>query len=205
MKHAHHLSAPNTLQPGHYLFWQHCTYQVVALDPDNALLLHVQPFPEGPGTELSLLDLLAIPRTSPAAPLFAPTLKALHQQIEEQYGNALGATTHDLPNSFVLKARIITNVVEMVRRLVSEGEQRAKGRGEGISRKQAICRALLAVNKTTIRIRACELLLNERLLKRDKIGLSRPFLSHGEVSHVLYRTSMCPSVTHARPTGAIAR
>ena len=60
------------------------------LDPDNALLLHVQPLPEGPSTQLSLLDLLAIPRTSLSAPLFAPTLEALHQLIEERHGNALG-------------------------------------------------------------------------------------------------------------------
>jgi hypothetical protein len=152
MKRAHHLPAPNTLQPGHYIFWQQRTYQVVAPDPDNALLLRVQPLPEGPGTQLSLLDLLAIPRTNPSAPLFAPTLKALHQQIEEQYGNALGATTHDLPDSFVIKAHTITSVVETVRRLVSEDERRAKGRGEAISRKQAIRRALLAVNKTIIRM-----------------------------------------------------
>jgi hypothetical protein len=150
MKQAQHLPVPNTLQPGHYLFWQQRTYQVVALNPDNALLLHVQSLPEGPGTELSLLDLLAIKRTSRLAPLFAPTLKALHQQIEEQYGNTLGATTHDLPDSFVIKARVIISVVEMVRRLVSEDERRAKGSGEAASRKQAICRALLAVNKTTI-------------------------------------------------------
>ena len=150
MKHPRHLPAPNTLQPGHYIFWQQRTYQVIALDPDNALLLHVQPLPEGPGTQLSLLDLLAIPKTNPSAPLFAPTLKALHQQIEEQYGNALGATTHDLPDSFVIKAHIITSVVETVRRLVSEDERRAKVRGEAISRKQAIRRALLAVNKTII-------------------------------------------------------
>src|SRR5260221_3601187 len=150
MKHARSLPAPNTIQPGHYLFWQHCTYQVVAIDPNDALLLHVQPLPEGPGTQLSSLDLLAIPRDNPSAPLFAPTLKVLHQQIEEQYGNAPGAMTHDLPDSFVIKARITTNVVEMVRRLVSEDERRAKMRGEALSRKQAIRRALLAVNKTAI-------------------------------------------------------
>lgn len=60
------------------------------------------------------------------------------------------ATTADLPDSFVMKARIITSVVETVRRLVSEDERRAKGRGEAISRKQAICRALQAINKTVI-------------------------------------------------------
>ncbi len=152
MKRAHHFPAPHTLQPDHYIFWQQRTYQVVALDPDNALLLHVQSLAEEPGTQLSLLDLLAVPRTSPSAPLFAPTLEALHQQIEERYGLAQGTTTHDLPNSFVIKARIITSVVEMVRRLVSEDERRAKARKEPISHYQAICRALLTVNKTIIRM-----------------------------------------------------
>lgn len=152
MKHARHLPAPHTLQPGHYIFWQQRTYQVIALDPDNALLLHVQPLPEGPGTQLSLTDLLAMKRASPSAPLFAPTLEALHQQIEERYGHALGTTTHDLPDSFVIKARIVTSVVETVRRLVSVDEQRAKVRGEAIAHQQAIRRALSTVNKTTIRM-----------------------------------------------------
>ncbi|HCJ35854.1 MAG TPA: hypothetical protein DHV65_16360, partial [Ktedonobacter sp.] len=67
-------------------------------------------------------------------------------------GLAQGTTTHDLPNSFVIKARIITSVVEMVRRLVSEDERRAKARKEPISHYQAICRALLTVNKTIIRM-----------------------------------------------------
>ncbi len=150
MKRARHLPAPNTLQPGHYIFWQQRTYQVISLDPDNALLLHARPFPEGPGTQLSLLDLLSIPRTSPSAPLFAPTLEALHQQIEERYGLSQGTTTHDLPDSFVIKAHIITSVVETVRRLVSADERRANMRGEAISHQQAIRRALLTINKTTI-------------------------------------------------------
>ena len=152
MKRARHVPAPNTLQPGHYIFWQQRIYQVIAHDPDNALLLHVQHEASGPGTTLSLLDLLAIPRMSPSAPLFAPTLEALHQQIEERYGLVLGTTTHDLPDSYVIKARIVTSVVETVRKLVSEDERRAKVRGETISHYQAICRALLTVNKTIIRM-----------------------------------------------------
>ncbi len=152
MKRARHVPAPNTLWPGHYLFWQQRTYQVIAHDPDNALLLHVQPEASGPETTLSLLDLFAIPRTSPFAPLFAPTQEALHQQIEERYGLVLGTTTHDLPDSYVIKAHIVTSVVETVRKLVSEDERRAKVRGETISHYQAICRALLTVNKTIIRM-----------------------------------------------------
>jgi hypothetical protein len=152
MKRTRPLRTPNTLQPGHYIFWQQRTYQVTALDSDNALLLHVQPLVEGPEITLSLLDLLALPRTNPSAPLFAPTLEALHRQIEEQYGHALGATTDDLPESYVIKARIVINVVEMVRRLVSEDERRATMHGEAIFHQQAIRRALESVNKTTIRM-----------------------------------------------------
>src|SRR5437588_534921 len=64
MKRPRHLRAPNTLQSGHYIFWQQRTYQVLAL----------------------------------------------------------------------------------------EDERRAKARGESMSRKQAIRRALSTVNKTTIRM-----------------------------------------------------
>jgi hypothetical protein len=152
MRHAHPFPVPNTLQPSHYIFWQQRTYQIIALDSGNALLLHVQSLTEGQETTLSLLDLLAIPRTSPSAPLFAPTLEALHQQIEERYGRASGTTTHDLPENYVIKARIVTSVVEMVRKLVSADQRRAKARGEAISHKQAIRRALLSVNKTTIQM-----------------------------------------------------
>ncbi len=152
MKRAHRLPTPNTLQPGHYIFWQQRTYQVVTPDPDNALLLHVQPLAEGPRTQLSLLDLLSIPRTNPSAPLFAPTLEALHQRIEEQHGISQATTTSDLPDNYVIKARVITSVVEMVRRIVSEDERRANMHGEAISRKQAIQRALSTVNTTTLRM-----------------------------------------------------
>jgi len=144
--------SPNTLQPGHYIFWHQRTYQVIALDPGNVFLLHVQPLAGGPETTLSLTDLLAISHTNPSAPLFAPTLEALHQQIEERYGTLPGTTTHDLPESYVIKARIVTSVVEIVRQLVSEDERRAKAQGSAISHQQAIRRALIVVNKTTIRM-----------------------------------------------------
>jgi Mu transposase, C-terminal len=150
MKGVHLAPAPNTLRPGHYIFWQQRIYRVTAFDPENAFVLQVEPLPEGGGTTLSLLDLLAIPRTSPSAPLFASTLPALHQLIEERYGLAPGSSTADLPNSYAIKARIVISVVETVSRLVSEDERRARGRGEAISRKQAIQRALSTVNRTTI-------------------------------------------------------
>lgn len=152
MKRRHKTPSPNTLQPGYYIFWQQRTYRVIALDPDNALLLHVQPIPEAPRTTLSLIDLLATPQVGVSVPLFAPTLHALHEQLEELYGITSAATTHDLPDNYVIKARIIITVVETVRRLIAEDTRRAALRGEKVLRVQAIRRALETVNKTTIQV-----------------------------------------------------
>jgi putative transposase len=79
-------------------------------------------------------------------------LEALHQQIEEHYGKISGTITDDLPMSYVIKARIVTSIVEMTRRLVESDERRAKTRGEAVSHQQAIRRALISVNKTTIQV-----------------------------------------------------
>jgi len=155
--------APNTLQPGYYIFWQQRTYRVIALDPDNALLLHVEPIPEAPRMTLSLLDLLATPQGGASTPLFAPTLEALQEQLEDLYGITSSATTHDLPDNYVVKARIIIMVVEIARRLVAENERRATLRNEPISRTQAISRALATVNKTTIQVQVKGTIQQHRL------------------------------------------
>jgi len=126
--------------------------QVKALDPENALVIHVEPIAEGPQRMLSLLDLLATPSTSPTAPLFAPTLEVLHEQIEERFGLGPGAITQDLPDNFVIKARVITTIVEKVNTLVAEDERRANLRGEAIAHKQALRRALSIIKTTTLRI-----------------------------------------------------
>jgi len=155
--------APNTLQPGYYIFWHQRTYRVMALDPENTLLLHVEPIPEAPKTTLSLLDLLATPRKGSDGPLFAPTLEALHSLVEECHAVATSAPTDDLPANYLIKARIITTVVEMVGRLISEDERRAAARGEPLSRTQAIRRALEMVNKTTIQVQVKDTTYERRL------------------------------------------
>jgi hypothetical protein len=144
--------SPNTLQPGYYIFWQQRTYRVIALDPDNALLLHVEPIPDAPRTMLSLIDLLATPRAGESVPLFAPTLQALHEQLEEQYGMTSKVTPYDLPDNYVIKARMVITVVETVRRLIAEDVRRAALRGEKVLRVHAIRRALETVNQTTIEV-----------------------------------------------------
>jgi len=152
MKRRRMAPAPNTLQSGHYIFWHQRTYRVIALDPDNALWLHVEPIPEAPRTMLSLLDLCASPQAGASAPRFAPDLEALHEQIEELYGITSTVFTHDVPDNYVIKARIIMTAVETVRRLVSEETRHAALRGETVLRTQAISRALETVNKTTIQV-----------------------------------------------------
>lgn len=144
--------APNTLQPGHYIFWRQRTYHVIALDPDNALVLHVEPIPEAPGITLSLLDLLATPQIGASAPLFAPTLEALHEQIEELHGVTSTVITSDIPDNYLIKAHTIITVVETVSKLVAEETRQAVLRGETVLRTQAIGRALATVNKTTIQV-----------------------------------------------------
>lgn len=152
MKRKKMFAAPNTLQPGYHIFWNQHTYRVIALDPENALLLPVDPIPEAPKTTLSFLDLLATPQKGTDSPLFAPTLEALHAQVEERYTITSSVPTDDLPDNYLIKARIITTVVEMVKRLIADDEQRATAHGEPLSRTQAIYRALGTVNKTTIQI-----------------------------------------------------
>ena len=167
MKRRRRAPAPNTLQPGHYIFWHQRTYRVIALDADNAFLLHVEPIPEAPRTTLSLLDLLATPQAGASAPLFAPTLEAVHEQIEELYGITSTVFTHDVPDNYVIKARIIITVVETVSRLVSEETRHAALRGESVLRTQAIGRALETVNKTTIQVQV------KGTMKAHKLQTSR--------------------------------
>src|SRR5712692_8630397 len=152
MKRRRMAPAPNTLQSGHYIFWHQRTYRVIALDPDNALWLHVEPIPEAPRTMLSLLDLCASPQAGASAPRFAPDLEAVHEQIEELYGITSTVFTHDVPDNYVIKARIIITVVETVRRMISEETRQAALRGETVLRTQAIGRALATVNKTPIHL-----------------------------------------------------
>src|SRR5216110_1693123 len=78
-----------------------------------------------------------------------PPWKHCTTRLEEQHGLSQAITTSDLPDNYVIKAHVVTSVVEMVRRLVSEDERRANRHGEAFSRTQAIQRALISVNRTT--------------------------------------------------------
>jgi hypothetical protein len=144
--------APKTVQPGHYLFWGHRVYRVTALDPDNALLLHVETLPATEPTTLCLTALLAQGHPDTPAALIAISLPALHEQIEELYALPTSALTHDVPENFVIKAQMVIKVVELVATVVEDDERRARGHGEAFSHSSALRRALSICNGTTVEV-----------------------------------------------------
>jgi len=155
MKRSHKMASPGipkTLQTGDYFFWKHQIYQITALDPETALLIHVEVIATGEQTQLALTHLFATPQTEEDAPLFASSLDDLHALMETHTHLLPEACPDGLPATYVLKAQIIVQVVEMVTRLVQEDERRAQARKEAWSRTLSVQRALASCNGTTVRI-----------------------------------------------------
>ncbi len=135
----------HNLRPGQYLYWQRRTYRIIALHHESALQVLAETIPEAERIPISLLDLFAHPTADAETVLVASSLEALTRQIEERYASlaAPGAIlAHDLPDNFVMKAQLITHIVQTVKRLVSEEEQRAQAHSEPFSQTQALRRAL---------------------------------------------------------------
>ncbi len=143
---------PKSLQPGHYLSWQQRIYRVTALDPQQALVIHVETIPTGERVQLALTTLFAAPQTGQDTPMFATSLEALDAQLAERFTALSEADPDELPASFLVKAQIIVQTVEMVSRLVREDERRARGSKEAWSRTQAIRRALATCEGAVIRV-----------------------------------------------------
>ena len=143
---------PKTLQPGHYFFWKRQISRITALDPETALLIHVEIIPTGEHIQLALTALFATPQTEGDPPLFASSLDNLYAQMETHTLSLPAASPDALPETYVLKAQMIVQVVEMVTQLVQQDEGRAQARKESWSRTQAVQRALATCNGTTIRL-----------------------------------------------------
>ncbi len=143
------------LRPGQYLYWQRQIYRIIALHYESALQILTQTIPEAECVAISLLDLFAQPTPDTETVLVASSLEALTRQIEERYASEAkpGAVlAPDLPENFVVKAHLITHIVETVRRLVSQEEQRAQARGEPFSQTQALRRALAICRGSRIHV-----------------------------------------------------
>ncbi len=148
-------AASHNLRPGQYLYWQRQIYHIVALHHESALQVLAETIPEAERVPISLLDLFAQPTADAETVLVASSLEALTRQIEERYASLAepGAVlAHDLPGNFVMKAQLITRIVETVKRLISEEEQRAQARGEPFSQTQALRRALATCNGSQIAV-----------------------------------------------------
>lgn len=143
---------PKSLQPGHYLSWQQRIYRVSALDPEQPLVIHVETIPGGKRVQLALAALFASPQKGQDPPLFATSLEALDAQLAQRSVPLPEADPAELPTSFLVKAQIIVQTVEMVSRLVREDERRARGSREAWSRTQAVRRALATCEGTVIRV-----------------------------------------------------
>ena len=159
---------PKSLQPGHCIFWKHQIYRMTALDPETALLIHVEIIPTGEQTQLALTELFATPQTEGAPPLFASSLDDLYALMEVPTPSLPEASPSALPETYVFKAQMIVQVVAMVTRLVQEDERRARARKEAWSRTHAVQRALATCNGTTIRIQVKDI-TQEHILH---VGLS---------------------------------
>src|SRR5260370_5607594 len=143
------------LRPGQYLYWQRQIYRIIALHYESALQILTQTIPEAECVAISLLDLFAQPTPDTETVLVASSLEAQTRQIEERYASEAkpGAVlAPDLPENFVVKAHLITHIVETVRRLVSQEEQRAQARGEPFSQTQALRRALAICRGSRIHV-----------------------------------------------------
>ena len=148
-------AASHNLRPGQYLYWQRRIYHIIALHHESALQVLAETIPEAERVPISLLDLFAQPTADAETVLVASSLEALTRQIEERYASLAepGAVlAHDLPSNFVMKAQLITRIVETVKRLISEEEQRAQARGEPFSQTQALRRALATCNGSQIAV-----------------------------------------------------
>ena len=148
-------AASHNLRPGQYLSWQRRIYRIMTLHHESALQILAEIIPEGTRVPISLLDLFAQPTGDAETVLVASSLEALTKQIEERYTFSVEAgavLAHDLPENFVVKAHLITHIVETVKRQVHEEEQRARAHSEPFSQTQALRRALAICSGSRIQV-----------------------------------------------------
>jgi hypothetical protein len=117
------------LRPGQYLYWRRRTYHIMALHHETALQVVAETIPEAEHVLISLLDLFAQPSADAETVLIASSLEALTKQIEERCASRAepGAVlAHDLPDNFVVRAHLVTHIVEVVQRLAACRRERSR-------------------------------------------------------------------------------
>jgi len=126
------------LKPGWCLHWHHQVYRVLAVDPINPFIIHVENCATSEPSMLRMEDLLLADGGREGPPLFAPTLERLQKEIESLKPPPDLAPTSGIPQALLEKADRIIYVVETVERMVAERESRATLRGEKLQHTTAL-------------------------------------------------------------------
>jgi hypothetical protein len=149
-----HLSSHH-LRPGHYLYWRRQIYRIIALEHETALQILAEMIPDAEQVSISLLDLFTVSPEEGQTLLVASSLLTLTRQIEERSLSRVenaSVLAHDLPENFVVKAQLITYLMETIGPLVELEKQRAQAQGEPFSQTLALRRALAKLAGTRISV-----------------------------------------------------
>lgn len=141
------------LLPGYYLYWRRQVYRIITVAHETALQILAETIPEAVQVPISLLDLFAPEEGQPL--LVASSLLTLTRQIEERSlsrTEEASVLAQDLPENFVVKARLITYLVESIGPLVELEKQRAMDQQEPFSQTLALRRALAKLAGTRISV-----------------------------------------------------
>jgi hypothetical protein len=104
-------SVEKGLKPGWYIHWQRQIYRVLARDPINPFIIHVENSATSESSALRIEELLLADDGSEGALLFAPTLERLHREIESLKPLQDLAPTSGIPLPLLGKADRIIYVV----------------------------------------------------------------------------------------------
>jgi len=128
--------AGQCLKPDSFIYWQGQIYQIER--PDEAetdpLMIWIKNIETLELTTIRMEELLLPERDDEqSAPLFAPTLEKLKQEMMERYFPPASVTTTGLPDKLLEKAETIVTVVESVAQWLREKERLALLQGEKMS------------------------------------------------------------------------
>jgi hypothetical protein len=117
------------LRPGWHIYWQRQAYNITSCDHEKMLVNVENVVTSEPGT-LRIQEILRAFDHTQSAPLFAPTLEGLHEEIGQRYPIPASAPDSGLPKNLLQRADKIIRTVEQVRRSIPRLEQSFKERGK---------------------------------------------------------------------------
>ncbi len=116
------------LRAGWHVYWQRQVYRITSCDHEK-LLVYVENVATSELGTLRIQEILRAFDDMQSSPVFAPTLKKLHEEIEQRHPLPASAPASGLPEKLLQRADKIIKTVEQVRRSVPLLEQSLKDRG----------------------------------------------------------------------------